>query len=345
MVVKGMGPNRKRSHFWILAVVVIVLLLGTVGYFVTLIVLAGDGDIFKAIKHGRQGYGPSMRPRTGDYWRVWAICMIHPERVNSKCSLKGGRGTPLHAAIHARNLRIVRLLIDRGADLEAKYANERTSLLYAMSYGDKETVALLIARGANVNGKGRLGRSPLHLVRTTDIAASLISKGANVNAKDNNGWTPLHGAAFCRYHAIVELLVAKGADVRAEDMEGRTPLHVTTAGDTVELLIAQGANVNARDAAGLTPLHRTSQKETIQALLAHGADLNAKYGDGETALHMAVRRNNGYLVRFLVGEGADVRAKNKDGKTPLDVAVEMGRNYIADFLRKHGAKKGAGNGP
>lgn len=140
--------------------------------------------------------------------------------------------------------------------------------------GERDAVAALISKGADVNAKDDKGQTPLHWAAqdggTVAVADLLIAKGANVNAKDNRGKTPLHAGVmkansrqYVTQTGVIELLLSRGADVNARDNDGDTPLH-TAAGfgntDFVKLVISKGANVNAKDNDGNTPLQRIDHK-------------------------------------------------------------------------------------
>jgi len=123
------------------------------------------------------------------------------------------------------------LLIDRGADLNVSSKTAGTPLHLAVGRVQKRMVKLLIAKGADVNAKGGeevKGGTPLHAAVLhpygADVAVSLIRNGADVNARDNDGATLLHLATqqpFRKPH--IKLLLDYGADVNAKDNEGRTP--------------------------------------------------------------------------------------------------------------------------
>jgi ankyrin repeat protein len=92
-------------------------------------------------------------------------------------------------------------------------------LWYAADHGHKEVAELLIAKGADVNARDDVGRTPLHIAAIygyKEIAELLIAKGADVNAKIEGGGTPLHIAAHLGHKEVAELLIAKGADVNAK---------------------------------------------------------------------------------------------------------------------------------
>ena len=142
------------------------------------------------------------------------------------------------------------LLIDKGADLNVCSKTAGTPLHLAVGRVQKRMVKLLIAKGADVNAKGGeevKGGTPLHAAvfhpYGADVAVSLIRNGADVNARDNDGATLLHLATqqpFRKPH--IELLLDYGADVNAKDNEGRTPLMLAKEEDRyVELLRKHGA--------------------------------------------------------------------------------------------------------
>jgi ankyrin repeat protein len=67
----------------------------------------------------------------------------------------------LHYAAANDHKEIAELLIEKGADLNAKDVGDGTPLFSAVYYGHKEIVELLLANGADVNAKGNYGKTPL----------------------------------------------------------------------------------------------------------------------------------------------------------------------------------------
>jgi ankyrin repeat protein len=160
----------------------------------------------------------------------WAACNYDKEIVellivkgaNVNTKTRNGRGiTPLDMA-NDRNKEIQqgdRETADLLRKHDGKTAKElrtgMTLLHIAAQEGKMETIALLIAKGANVNAKDEDRWIPLHVARTKEVAKLLIAEGADVNAKDWDGVTPLHRAAINGHKEVVELLIANGADVNA----------------------------------------------------------------------------------------------------------------------------------
>tara|TARA_B100000609_G_scaffold122535_1_gene97561 strand:- start:109 stop:390 length:282 start_codon:yes stop_codon:yes gene_type:complete len=67
-----------------------------------------------------------------------------------------------------------------------------------------------------------------------EIVELLIAKGADVNAKGKGETTPLHTAARTGRKEVVELLIAKGTDFNAKNDDGHTPLDLAIEEDETE---------------------------------------------------------------------------------------------------------------
>ena len=101
----------------------------------------------------------------------------------------------IHEASSGGDIDMVKQLLDAGADVNAKDdLTGMTPLLDAVSSGKKEVAALLIGKGADVNGKIAMGFTSLHNAAGSgryEIVELLIEKGADVNEKNDFGITPL----------------------------------------------------------------------------------------------------------------------------------------------------------
>lgn len=103
--------------------------------------------------------------------------------------------------------------------------NGRTVLHYAV---DAKTVRLLVEKGANVNAADVRGHTALHLAimeKRLEVVRELIKSGADVNAEEyGNKCTPLHLACMVGEKEIVEELVKAGAEIEQADKFGMTAI-------------------------------------------------------------------------------------------------------------------------
>jgi RNA polymerase sigma factor (sigma-70 family) len=102
-----------------------------------------------------------------------------------------------------------------------------SALHRAVYNGDMELARLLLARGADVNARTRVGQTPLHLAVLIDrppLAELLLAAGADPNGATDRGITSLHCAVILGRAALADLLLASGADPLLRDCQGRTPL-------------------------------------------------------------------------------------------------------------------------
>ncbi len=245
------------------------------------------------------------------------------------------------------------------SSLFAQSSDLDNQLLEACKNNNYEEAKKLIEQGADVNTKGEVEFTPLHLASWNEngfeIARLLIEKGADVNAKDGYGYTPLHRAAQ-NYDGfeIAKLLIENVADVNTKDKYGSTPLHIAASNEggfvIAKLLIAKGADVNAKTLdsysyPGYTPLHFAAQNENgfeiTKLLIEKGADVNKKNEYGYTPLFGALDYSDDIeIAKLLIENGADVNAKTEYGSTPLLFVLEDGyRNNldIAKLLIENGA--------
>ena len=220
-----------------------------------------------------------------------------------------------------------------------------TPLHAAASKGSSTNIQLLIDLGAEVNARLENGWTPLHSAVARNSSSHvqvLLAAGADVTARGKNDWTPLHQAsAWPKNAKTLTALIIAGADVMARTDRGVTPLHYSAAatllgqrtdpsGINANLLIEAGADVNAIDDNGNTPLHNAvtfpDAGGDIKALLNAGADANYKNNDGNTPLHRGARSGSAASnLKFLVEAGSDLNIKNNDGETPLYVAMKKGQ--------------------
>ncbi|MDR1591121.1 MAG: ankyrin repeat domain-containing protein [Puniceicoccales bacterium] len=137
--------------------------------------------------------------------------------------------TPLHTAAKVGDLEAVRILINRGAVIDARSIDGCTPLHYAAINGHLEVARFLIEeKGAAIDVQDSVGMRPLDWAVVNgrlEVARFLIAKGADVDARNADGMRPLHWAALGGRLEVARFLIEeKKADVNALDHKGRTPL-------------------------------------------------------------------------------------------------------------------------
>jgi hypothetical protein len=106
---------------------------------------------------------------------------------------------------------------------------EDTALLVA-AYGNYAKVAeILIENGADKEARGLYGNTALHYAAYVDgaeVAKILIENKVNKEAKNDEGDTPLHIATIANSAKVAQILIKSGADKTAKGKHGNTPLQV-----------------------------------------------------------------------------------------------------------------------
>ena len=115
----------------------------------------------------------------------------------------------------------VRKYLDLRTNIEVKDYRGLTSLQIACIYGHLDVVRLLLDRGANVDAAGgRTGQTSLIMASVEgnlDIVKELLDRGANIEAADNfYGWNSLQMASWRGKLNVVKELVDRGANIFAK---------------------------------------------------------------------------------------------------------------------------------
>lgn len=285
---------------------------------------------------------------SGDLEAVARLLKTDPKLVEAK---NADGDTALHAAAGCRRgeqvaLPIVRLLLEKGAAIDAKNTSNQTPLLYAAYGGFRQVVELLISKGAVVQYLDTNGRSPLHYAAREgrpEVVEVLFKNGANPSLRDSQNRTPLEYAVLRNKTAVVETLM-KLIRFDAKSPEGSMILHSAASQGNealVKTLLEQGADPNRPSPNGDTILLsylRGGLAARAAESIAKGADVNAKDTSGQTALQMAVLKGLEDVIPMLLDKGADPNAADKGGLAALDIARDWGFRSVAALLTAKGAR-------
>eukprot|EP00698_Gefionella_okellyi_P009498 TRINITY_DN241_c0_g1_i1.p1 TRINITY_DN241_c0_g1~~TRINITY_DN241_c0_g1_i1.p1 ORF type:complete len:841 (+),score=235.34 TRINITY_DN241_c0_g1_i1:96-2525(+) len=263
---------------------------------------------------------------------------------------------PLTLAVKKGFDNIVESILQRNASLVdlPEVPSKRAALHIAAGMQSEVLVRLLVSRGANVNAASATGQTPLHELLTVKGALNaaiytfLVQKGAHINAIDSNGQTVMHLAVLRDDAALVRYLEGVGADVKSADGKGKTPLHFARSVVMVETLLALAADIESADSSGRRPLHDAAargEEGVVMAMVEHGAQVNVEDNNWQTprtcATSDAVRK---FLQKFELQPTAVLPAKVASA-AQLATAAETDSGSTGSELKRGESKRLAYHAP
>ena len=222
-----------------------------------------------------------------------------------------GAPDPFLTAVLAGDVERVRNLIDAGQEINLR--SPMPPLMAAAGRGHLEMTRLLLERGAKVNARGQNAMTALHAAAgrgATEVAALLIERGARVDAVDVNGHTPLWAAAYNDQPAMIELLLKRGAKLQRRDKFGNTALSLAAANGAdaaIARLVELGLKPDSANNFGRTPLFDAidgNRESTVALLVGYKVDVNAKTRSGQTPLALAKTKGYSNIIEALEKAGA-----------------------------------------
>jgi ankyrin repeat protein len=294
---------------------------------------------------------PDEGQRTSLFWaaqsgqRNVAELLLNTGHVNVKATAEDG-GTPLQLAVENGHEAVARLLLEKGAAMEAKDSEGRTPLLVAAENGHEAVFRLLLEKGAAIEARNEWMQTPLHLAvrnRHEAVVRLLLENGAAIEAMDSELHTPLYVAAESGNEVAIRLLLENSADIEAMDKRRRRPLLVAAENGheaVAWLLLERAAAIEATDYTRQTPLQlamKNGHEAMVRLLLEKGAATEAENSEGRTPLLVAAENGHEAMAWLLLEKGAVTEAMDREDRTPLLVAAENGHEAMARLLLEKGA--------
>ncbi|ORX49588.1 ankyrin, partial [Piromyces finnis] len=218
--------------------------------------------------------------------------------------------TLLHYAWEQGNEKIVKYLIEKGADTSIKSNNRSTSLHWACK-----------SKSDNIN-----------------LVKYLIEeKGLDIKIKDKYEKIPFHYACYKGNENIVKYLIKKGANPRAKNSYGRISLHFACGAEKENINLVKylieviGLDINAqnknRDDKGNTLLHIACQrgdKDMVKYLIDNGANIFIQNNNNDTPMTLAKKNGDKNIVNLL----------NTENEYSLFFYEAIKKMNIRDYLQK-----------
>uniref|UniRef100_A0A1A8Q0R0 Protein phosphatase 1 regulatory subunit 16A n=1 Tax=Nothobranchius rachovii TaxID=451742 RepID=A0A1A8Q0R0_9TELE len=199
--------------------------------------------------------------------------------------------TALHQCCIDNYEEMVKILLDRGANVNAQDNELWTPLHAAATCGHAGLVKILITHGADLLAVNSDGNMPYDLCEddpTLDIIETAMANRGITQEMINE----TRASTERRMMEDIQELLRRGEEVNQQDCQGAALLHIAAANGYVqaaELLLEGGARMDLRDFDGWQPLHAAAcwgQMHVAELLASHGASLNAKTFLEETPIDL-----------------------------------------------------------
>jgi ankyrin repeat protein len=288
------------------------------------------------------------------------------KNINGKdldINAKGKYGMTALMYVSSDSRSIFKLLLDKGAEVNAIDDTGKTACIHAAIKGDRIKLAGLLEYKANINVKDNSYMTALmHSLKNNNNTYNYIfNNGGEYVDTDISDKTVLMYACLSKDKDIdkfIITLINKGVDINAKDFKYMTALmyilNEEYKPNIVRLFLEKGADVNATDIYENTALIKAItipniDIDIIKLILKKGADVNAKDNEGKTALMYAsirddydvdtkIETKNTGIVKLLLENGAKINDVDKTGKTALMNGILHGHNReVVFYLITHRA--------
>ncbi|TRX87885.1 hypothetical protein FHL15_011224 [Xylaria flabelliformis] len=271
---------------------------------------------------------------------------------------------------------MVSLLLEKGADTDARDVYDGPALLRAVDENALECVRILVEHGVDYKFKDFHGRNILHgcaINGRGTIMRYLLKTLPNLdpNAQGDAGETPLHDAVGRNAEAVVRVLLEYGARTDIEDTSGKTPLRLAREQDRDRLFdLLRNARLKELEAdehphhdgefvndesdlsahikrastlavdykMSIEAAVRKLDKAELETYLNEtGSEaLDAIKDQSREILHIAIRYGRRDNLCLLLDKGGDINSRNKWGHTLLHAAIDFDEYEIAELLLDRG---------
>mmetsp|Transcript_21898 Transcript_21898/g.28688 ORF Transcript_21898/g.28688 Transcript_21898/m.28688 type:complete len:434 (-) Transcript_21898:290-1591(-) len=278
--------------------------------------------------------------------------------------------SPLHLAVQNGNMKLVKMLVQKGANTNLLNSNQATPLHLACIVGKCEIVKFLVFNGADISIKSKYESTPLHWAAREgylSIVQFLFQRGVSLEEEDVFGSRPVFWAAQGGHVDMMEYFSREGQSFKVLNRKGLAPMHIACRRGNlraVNYLLNEGVDVETGsekpvylrgDSVFVLTPQKTPQKwelaEITEVMRKNRYRLTVKstgkaveaeeVGLAKTVcarpLHLATQQLRGEVVRTLLDHGAHLHARDHHLKTPLHYASKAGTVAVLSELLRAGA--------
>jgi ankyrin repeat protein len=248
---------------------------------------------------------------------------VHEGKTESQHARLNGMETRARKSAEARATKCARTLTAVIAlallcALASSCAVSKERALEACKSGDVKTVSRYLSHGGSVNEMGDF-RNTLANVAVINgqngVLALLIAKGADLNKPNATGLTPLHNAAMRDNVEAARMLLDAGVDQNQANAldRGKMALHYAAIYEGLNvaaLLLDRGVDINVLCGIKASPVIWAAYSGTLKSVkffVSRGAVLNIVDGNGDTALSSAKSSGKDDIYQYLLSIGAAPR--------------------------------------
>ncbi|KAL8635531.1 MAG: hypothetical protein Q9228_006985 [Teloschistes exilis] len=272
-----------------------------------------------------------------------------PSGTDHKSGRKTNRdlelGKALYRAVEKQEFKTAQVLLEAGADPDARPSWETPTIVQAVKKGDIELLEMLLKYGPDIDAHAPGDGTALYTAVSkgkTAMVKLLLKCKADPNKRPSGTEPALYKAVSKQHDDIVDLLLQQ-INIKIDDNPpgGTTAMYLAAKKSNTELvrrLVAAGAKVDARPMGSNTAMFESAKRgdyDVCRVLLEYGAQVDARTTGGNTALWNIVGQKDERLIRLLLDYGAGINAKACGGETVLERAVKKERHDMVKLLLKY----------
>jgi len=247
--------------------------------------------------------------------------------------------------------KVVKFLIDHGADCNKKNKYSETPLIMASKYGFIDIVEYLMNHGADPNIQNETRETALIIACKsgyTEIIKYLMSHGADPTISDSSCKLPLMYALKTKNKEVVDYLLSNEQTLKIDDINSETWKNKKTLlmyackynfKNVIEKLVEHHVNLNKMNKKGETALNyacKYGNIDIVQYLIDQGANVDVITNSGDTILMYGILSGKREIVEILMLNEVDWKKRNCEGDTAMMYACKLGNSDIVEFLLDQG---------